>query len=307
VPDDAQLDAQTEDASRPAELPERLRIFSLARLIGTTSRTITEVLARDDGRPRNPASTVTRAEAERVRDLLGLTVPAAESAPEVLTEEPEAPAEAATEEPAAPLDAEPQESAVEDAALEAEPESRLMLETTPVAVAEPADYLPLFVAPQPVTTEPRTVPKTTGSGRRIGAVVADAVAVAVAVASRTPTSPVKATATATAKTVLPRLPTVTKMPRPTARTVTTMPPPPRVPAAGAAGVVAASLEPEPGTTPMVKVARPTTRPTPWCTNGLRVPSPTTTRFRASAGPPAWRPSVSAVATDVMLVVGVRRS
>ncbi|MEZ0053593.1 ribonuclease E [Mycobacterium sp. MAA66] len=154
MPDDAQLDAQTEDASRPAELPERLRIFSLARLIGTTSRTITEVLARDDGRPRNPASTVTRAEAERVRDLLGLSVPAAESAPEVLTEEPESPAEAATEEPAAPLDAEPQESAVEDAALEAEPESRLMLETTPVAVAEPADYLPLFVAPQPVAFVP---------------------------------------------------------------------------------------------------------------------------------------------------------
>ncbi|MGB8404017.1 MAG: Rne/Rng family ribonuclease [Mycobacterium sp.] len=143
MPDDAQLDAQTEDASRPAELPERLRIFSLARLIGTTSRTITEVLAREDGRPRNPASTVTRAEAERVRDLLGLSAPVAESAPEVPTEEP-----------AAPVDAEPQESAVEDAALDAEPESRLMLETTPVAVAEPADYLPLFVAPQPVAFVP---------------------------------------------------------------------------------------------------------------------------------------------------------
>ncbi|MUL49205.1 Rne/Rng family ribonuclease [Mycobacterium sp. CBMA293] len=180
--DDAQLDAQSEDASRAGELvelPERLRIFSLARILGTTSKKITETLASVDGKPRNPASTVTRAEAERVRDLLGLgaesaapaaTEPAAEAQVEVAVVEPAAP----VAEPEAPVEAAEEAAAdvlveavdVAEAAAEVareaaaaepdsdEPESRLLLEPVPAPAAEPADYLPLFVAPQPVTFRP---------------------------------------------------------------------------------------------------------------------------------------------------------
>ncbi|CAM5710939.1 Rne/Rng family ribonuclease [Mycolicibacterium aubagnense] len=115
-----------------------------------------------------------RAEAERVRDLLGLggeaaevTAPAApvefagqsadttdEDAAEVAVEAVDV-AEAAVEiarEAAEAGDAQPDED---------EPESRLLLETVPAAPttsAEPADYLPLFVAPQPVTFRPPAEP-----------------------------------------------------------------------------------------------------------------------------------------------------
>lgn len=179
--DDAQLEARSEDAgsaAEPIELPERLRIFSLARILGTTSKNITETLAGVDGRPRNPASTVTRAEAERVRDLLGLggeaaqnpasaetAEPVAEVLVEVATGTEEVSAEVAVEavdvaeaaveiarEAADAGDAEPDED---------EPESRLLLETVPAPAAssaEPADYLPLFVAPQPVTFRPPAEP-----------------------------------------------------------------------------------------------------------------------------------------------------
>lgn len=181
--DDAQLEARSEDAgsaAEPIELPERLRIFSLARILGTTSKKITETLAGVDGRPRNPASTVTRAEAERVRDLLGLGAEAAAPAPaeavepvaEVLVEVTTEAAEVTTEAAEVAVEAvDVAEAAVEIAreAAEAgdaqpdedEPESRLLLETVsapPTTSAEPADYLPLFVAPQPVTFRPPVEP-----------------------------------------------------------------------------------------------------------------------------------------------------
>ena len=164
---EAQLDAQSEDASRPAELPERLRIFSLARLLGTTSRTITEALAGIDGKPRNPASTVNRAEAERVRDLLGLGVPV-EPAVDATEEPVEVPApvvevaEAPVEVPVVDTDAETEIDVAVVVVDGDEPESRLMLETVPVTVSEPADYLPLFVAPQPVAFTPPAEPVDTG-------------------------------------------------------------------------------------------------------------------------------------------------
>jgi len=178
VADDAQLEARSEDASsaaEPIELPERLRIFSLARILGTTSKKITETLAGVDGRPRNPASTVTRAEAERVRDLLGLggeatqdpapaaTVePAAEVLVEVVSESTEVTAEVAVEavdvaEAAVEIAREAADAGAAEPD-EDEPESRLLLETVPAPAAEPADYLPLFVAPQPVTFRPPAEP-----------------------------------------------------------------------------------------------------------------------------------------------------
>ncbi|SEB05098.1 MULTISPECIES: Rne/Rng family ribonuclease [unclassified Mycobacterium] len=179
--DDAQLEDRSEDAgsaAEPIELPERLRIFSLARILGTTSKKITETLAEVDGRPRNPASTVTRAEAERVRDLLGLggeatqdpapaapaeaAEPAAEVLVEVVSETSEVTAEVAVEavdvaEAAVEIAREAADAGAAEPD-EDEPESRLLLETVPAPAAEPADYLPLFVAPQPVTFRPPAEP-----------------------------------------------------------------------------------------------------------------------------------------------------
>lgn len=108
------------------ELPDRLRVHSLARVLGTTSKRVLDALTELDGRARSAHSSVDRVEAVRVRDLLGLA------------EEP-------TAEAAAPDSAESGE-------VPQEPESRLLLETE--ATGARVDYMPLFVAPQPVSFEP---------------------------------------------------------------------------------------------------------------------------------------------------------
>ncbi|MDT5307571.1 MAG: ribonuclease [Mycobacterium sp.] len=109
-----------QDSSQPEDLPDRLRVHSLARVLGTTSRQVLDALTELDGRIRSAHSTVDRVDAVRVRDLLA-SAPATVATPVVATET--------------------------GAAVEAdEPESRLLLET---AVERP-EYMPLFVAPQPV-------------------------------------------------------------------------------------------------------------------------------------------------------------
>jgi ribonuclease E len=113
-----------EDSSQHEELPDRLRVHSLARALGTTSRQVLDALTALDGRIRSAHSTVERVDAVRVRDLLA-------SAPGTVT------TVVATE-----------ASAAGDAD---EPESRTMLETTTV---ERPEYMPLFVAPQPVERRP---------------------------------------------------------------------------------------------------------------------------------------------------------
>ncbi|MDA2890104.1 translation initiation factor IF-2 N-terminal domain-containing protein [Mycolicibacterium sp. BiH015] len=136
-------DAPAEAKDAPA--PEKLRVHSLARVLGTTSRRIIDALNEFDGRARSAHSTVGREEADRVREALAASeaAPAAESVTEVATDAVEAQSEPE------PVSAIP-EPAEEDAA-EEEPESRLILEApSSPAAAEPADYLPLFVAPQPV-------------------------------------------------------------------------------------------------------------------------------------------------------------
>ena len=110
-----------EDSSQHEDLPDRLRVHSLARVLGTTSKQVLDALAELDGRIRSAHSTVDRVDAVRVRDLLG-SAPATAPGAAVVATEPEA------------------------AAAADEPESRLMLET---AVDRP-EYMPLFVAPQPV-------------------------------------------------------------------------------------------------------------------------------------------------------------
>ncbi len=54
------------------ELPERLRVHTLARALGTTSKRVLEALAELDGRSRSAQSSVDQAEALRVRELLAV-------------------------------------------------------------------------------------------------------------------------------------------------------------------------------------------------------------------------------------------
>ena len=110
------------------DLPERLRVHELARVLGTTSKRVLDALTDIDGRARSPQSSVDQADAVRVRELLAAA-----------TIELELPAESAM---------------IIVSGQESEPESRLILEThdgTSVgAIVEQPAYMPLFVAPQPV-------------------------------------------------------------------------------------------------------------------------------------------------------------
>jgi ribonuclease E len=190
-------DAHTEDPSTqtPQEegLPQRLRVHSLARVLGTTSRRVLDALAELDGRQRSAHSTVDKADAERVRAALAAestdaaaqadapadTGPEAGAAAPVEAEQVElvTVTEAVVTTPPAPEAAEPEgepEGEVEPEADDAEaaipgpvlvgdePESRLILEHANIPPArephtERPDYLPLFVAPQPVSFEPAVV------------------------------------------------------------------------------------------------------------------------------------------------------
>ncbi|WP_373693469.1 Rne/Rng family ribonuclease [[Mycobacterium] burgundiense] len=156
IHDDTDHDpAASAAAAEPPELPEKLRVHSLARVLGTTSRRVLDALIEFDGRSRSAHSSVDRADAVRVRDLLAAAdtaEPAAASAPAAaVTPEPSA---AVEPEIVAPEFAEPEAAAIADPTPPTEePESRLLLETPePAADATQvvADYLPLFVAPQPV-------------------------------------------------------------------------------------------------------------------------------------------------------------
>ncbi|WP_082956172.1 Rne/Rng family ribonuclease [Mycobacterium sp. E3339] len=112
----------SEEPTGHDELPDRLRVHSLARTLGTTSQRVLDALSALDGRVRSAHSTVDRDDAVRVRDLLAAQPDGgAESAADAVSA---ANAEAAAE----------------------EPESRLMLETA----TERPHYMPLFVAPQPI-------------------------------------------------------------------------------------------------------------------------------------------------------------
>ncbi|KAA1251026.1 Rne/Rng family ribonuclease [Mycobacterium simiae] len=127
--------ADPREPTQREELPDRLRVHSLARTLGTSSRKVLDALNALDGRIRSAHSSVDRVDAVRVRDLL------AERSGE---EESAAPTVAETAGPP------------EQADVPAEPESRLLLETqeTVQIVAtwvERPHYMPLFVAPQPIS------------------------------------------------------------------------------------------------------------------------------------------------------------
>ncbi|MGH3541254.1 MAG: Rne/Rng family ribonuclease [Mycobacterium sp.] len=116
-----------EDPLQHEDLPDRLRVHTLARALGTTSKRVLDVLAELDGRIRSAHSSVDRADAARVRDLLSRE-----------------PAPAGTS--AAAAAASPDAAEVGAAGEPGEPESRLMLQTP----AERPEYMPLFVAPEPM-------------------------------------------------------------------------------------------------------------------------------------------------------------
>ena len=167
--EDAQNDDLSTQTPQQEGLPERLRVHSLARVLGTTSRRVLDALAEFDGRQRSAHSTIDKADAERVRDALALgsAEPSTEPQPVeqaepvqveavsvIVTETTEVPAEASQAESGAADASEPDAVLVGD-----EPESRLILETANIPAAreahtERADYLPLFVAPQPVSFAP---------------------------------------------------------------------------------------------------------------------------------------------------------
>jgi ribonuclease E len=122
-------DAPTEDLSEQTQhakdsQPEKLRVHSLARVLGTTSKRVLDALTELDGRPRSAQSALEEDEVERVR--------------EALADRPDQPDAAGEARP--------------DAGDGDEPESRLMLETTQDTPGH-AEYMPLFVAPQPVRFE----------------------------------------------------------------------------------------------------------------------------------------------------------
>ena len=68
--DDAPTEDLSEETQHEAGLPDRLRVHSLARALGTTSKRVLDALAELDGRIRSAHSTVDKSEAERVREAL---------------------------------------------------------------------------------------------------------------------------------------------------------------------------------------------------------------------------------------------
>jgi ribonuclease E len=100
-----------------ADLPDRLRVHQLARALGSTNKEVLEALVAIDGRARSVQSGVDREDALRVRDLIF----------------------------AKPL---PNIPGFSSAPVAQQP---LLLRSS----TEPAEYMPLFVAPQPVQRDER--------------------------------------------------------------------------------------------------------------------------------------------------------
>jgi ribonuclease E len=143
VVDGAPTSENADEPTQHEDLPDRLRVHSLARTLGTTSKRVLDALSALDGRIRSAHSSVDRHDAVRVRELLAEQPDAA--APD--TSSPAAPVPPTPE----AVDAPDAADAADGAGVPDEPESRLMLETpeTPQVRVERPHYMPLFVAPQP--------------------------------------------------------------------------------------------------------------------------------------------------------------
>ena len=65
----------SQEPAQQQDLPDRLRVHSLARALGTTSKRVVDALAALDGRIRSAHSGVDYEEAIQVRDLLSARPP----------------------------------------------------------------------------------------------------------------------------------------------------------------------------------------------------------------------------------------
>jgi ribonuclease E len=70
LPEEPQPTADSPGETKDVPAPERLRVHSLARTLGTTSRRIIDALLELDGRARSAHSTIGREEADRIREAL---------------------------------------------------------------------------------------------------------------------------------------------------------------------------------------------------------------------------------------------
>ncbi|GFG75315.1 translation initiation factor IF-2 N-terminal domain-containing protein [Mycobacterium botniense] len=123
--DGVQSSDLSKEPTQQEDLPDRLRVHSLARELGTTSQRVLDALTKLGGRMRSAHSSLDRAEAARVRDLLVSTGDVAERAD-------------------LPGDARPDEVSETGA-----PESRPVPENT----GPRPEYMPLFVAPKPIEAD----------------------------------------------------------------------------------------------------------------------------------------------------------
>ncbi len=147
-------DAPTEDLSAETQVaeepqPEKLRVHSLARVLGTTSKRVLDALTELDGRPRSAQSAVEEDEVERVRAALADRPAESDAAAEIAVcrrWRVDARSERRPSRGESP-------TPTRRCRRVDEPESRLMLETAAPDVPERAEYMPLFVAPQPVRFE----------------------------------------------------------------------------------------------------------------------------------------------------------
>ncbi len=110
-----------ESSQHEEDLPDRLRVHTLARVLGTTSKRVLDALNDLDGRAASAQSTVDKVDAARVREAL------------------------------ASSGSEPSAADADDAEETTGDES--VIETSVEVVVRQADYLPLFVAPQPTQSD----------------------------------------------------------------------------------------------------------------------------------------------------------
>lgn len=164
--DHAALAPDTPQApAEQGELPEKLRVHTLARVLGTSTRRVLDALSKLDGRARSPHSNVDKQDAAKVREALaGEAEPTAAAEP-VAPAQTEAPAKVVAESPAEDPDNPPTAPI-----LVAEPTIIEAAAVPAPATAGPTayDYGPLFVAPQaPEPQEDRPAPAVAASAEDV--------------------------------------------------------------------------------------------------------------------------------------------
>ncbi|WP_081347496.1 translation initiation factor IF-2 N-terminal domain-containing protein [Mycobacteroides chelonae] len=164
--DNAALAPDTPQApAEQGELPEKLRVHTLARVLGTSTRRVLDALSKLDGRARSPHSNVDKQDAAKVREALAGEAEPTAAAETVAPAQTEAPAKVVAESPAEDPDNPPTAPI-----LVAEPTIIEAAAVPAPATAGPTayDYGPLFVAPQaPEPQEDRPAPAVAASAEDV--------------------------------------------------------------------------------------------------------------------------------------------